>query len=341
MVTIYDIAKQADVSAMTVSRVINNTGRISEKTREKVRKVMEELNYVPNAMARGLVLQKTGILSLLVTDITNPFYTTVARGAEDAARSLGFKLLLGNSDEDANKEKEYIDMILSTRVDGILITPAGDSSKERLETIVRHGTPFVTIDRDVPGIDCDNVVGDSIGGSRKLIDYLAGLGHRVIALVGGSFDVSTARYRYEGYREALAANDLPYDERLVLQANYRMQDMEAAAEQLLSASSAPTAILAGNNMLALGLLQSFRRRGIDVPGQMSIVTFDDFGHRDLIDPLFTTAVQPAYQFGARGIQLLVDRIEGKSSSSTPQQCMLPNSLVIGSSTGVPRSNGTL
>ncbi|MWC28684.1 LacI family DNA-binding transcriptional regulator [Paenibacillus sp. MMS18-CY102] len=339
MVTIYDIAKQAEVSAMTVSRVINNTGRISEKTREKVRKVMEELNYVPNAMARGLVLQKTGILSLLVTDITNPFYTTVARGAEDAARSLGYKLLLGNSDEDGEKEKEYIDMILSTRVDGILITPAGDSSKDRLEAIVRHGTPFVTIDRDVPGIACDHVIGDSVGGARKLIDYLASLGHRIIALVGGSFDVSTARDRHEGYREALAANGLPYDERLVLQANYRMQDMEDAAEQLLLAAPMPTAILAGNNMLALGLLQAFRRRGIDVPGHLSIVTFDDFGHRDLIDPLFTTAVQPAYQFGMIGIQMLVGRIEGKYGS-LPQTSMLPNSLVIGSSTSVPRQEGS-
>jgi len=334
MITIYDIAKHANVSAMTVSRVINNTGRISDKTRMKVRQVMAELNYVPNAMARGLVLQKTNIVSLLVTDITNPFYTTVARGAEDAARSLGYKLLLGNSDENTDKEKEYIDTILSTRVDGVLLTPAGDRSKTHLEALARHGTPYVALDRDVPGIVCDSVVGDSFGGARKLIDYLVSLGHRHIALVGGAFDVSTARERHQGYKEALEANGLAYDERLVFQTGYRMQDMEAAAERLLTLSPAPTAVLAGNNVTALGLLQSFRRRSIDVPGRISIVTFDDLGYRDLIDPLFTTAVQPAYKFGELGIQMLIDRIEGRSEAA-PRRLVLPNGLLIGGSTGVP------
>lgn len=335
MVTIYDIAKQANVSAMTVSRVINNTGRISDKTRAKVRHVMEEMNYVPNAMARSLVLQKTNIVSLLVTDITNPFYTTLARGAEDAARAHGYKLLLGNSDEDLIKEKEYIETILSTRVDGVLLTPASDSSKEQLEALMRHGTPFVAIDRDVPGITCDAVVGDSVGGARKLIDHLAELGHRVIALVGGTFDVSTARERHDGYREALEANGLTYDEQLVFQTGYRLQDMEQAVEQLLNLNPAPTAILAGNNLLALGLLQSFRRRGIETPAQVSIVTFDSLGYRDLIDPLFTTAEQPAYRFGELGITMLIERIEGRAEIQ-PRRKVLPNELIIGSSTGQPQ-----
>lgn len=115
MVTIYDIAQHANVSAMTVSKVINNTGRISEQTRKRVKKVMEELNYIPNSNARSLVLQQTKILSLLITDITNPFYTSLARGAEDTAKRLGYRLLFGNSDEDYLKEQDYVDMVLSTR----------------------------------------------------------------------------------------------------------------------------------------------------------------------------------------------------------------------------------
>jgi LacI family transcriptional regulator len=120
LVTIYDVAKEANVSAMTVSRVINNKGRISEATRDRVCKIMDELGYVPNTVARSLVLQKTKMLSLLITDTTNPFYTTITRGAEDAAMHFGYKLLFGNSDENINKEKDYLDMILSTRVDGVL-----------------------------------------------------------------------------------------------------------------------------------------------------------------------------------------------------------------------------
>ncbi|WP_307719404.1 LacI family DNA-binding transcriptional regulator [Paenibacillus xylaniclasticus] len=334
MITIYDIAKRANVSAMTVSRVINNTGRISDKTRMRVRKVMEELNYVPNAMARGLVLQKTNILSLLVTDITNPFYTTVARGAEDAARAHSYKLLLGNSDENIDKEKEYIDTILSTRVDGVLLTPASDHSIRNLEALTRYGAHYVALDRDVPGIECDSVVGDSIGGARKLVDYLVSLGHRHIAHVGGSFDVSTARERYQGFKEAMEANGLPYHEELVLQTGYRLQDMESATDWLLSLSPVPTAVLAGNNVTAIGLLQSFQRRSIDVPGHISIVTFDDFGYRDLVDPLFTTAAQPAYQFGELGIQMLIERIEGRADS-VPRRIVLPNELRIGRSTSAP------
>ena len=138
MVTIYDIAAKAGVSAMTVSRVINNTGKISDKTRAKVRRVMEELNYVPNQMARSLVLQQSNLLFLLITDITNPFYTTLARGAEDAARKYGYRLLFGNSDESLEKEKDYMDTILTTRVDGVLVAPAGDPSLPHLETLRKH-----------------------------------------------------------------------------------------------------------------------------------------------------------------------------------------------------------
>ncbi|MGG4034147.1 LacI family DNA-binding transcriptional regulator [Paenibacillus cisolokensis] len=329
MVTIYDIAKKANVSAMTVSRVINNTGRISEKTRLKVQKVMEELHYVPNATARSLVLQRTMTLSLLITDITNPFYTTVARGAEDAARENGYKLLLGNSDESVDKEREYIDTVLSTRVDGVLITPSGDRSRPHLETLARHGIPFVILDREVPGIACDCVLGDSVGGARKLVDYLIGLGHRRIALVNGSPEVSTARDRLAGYRQALAERGIGFDPAYVMESNYRPQDAEAAAERLLSLSPSPTAVFAANNLLALSLLQSLRKRGIGVPEELSIVTFDDFGYMSVLDPFFTLVAQPAYEFGRQGISLLIERIENRDAP--PRRIVLPNELTTGRS----------
>jgi len=208
MVTIYDIAAKAGVSAMTVSRVINNTGKISDKTRLKVQRVMEELHYVPNQMARSLVLQQSNLLFLLITDITNPFYTTLARGAEDAAKLQGYRLLFGNSDGSVEKEKDYLDTILTTRADGVLVAPAGDPSLPHLETLRKHRIPFVLLDREVPGIDSDVVLGDSKEGARKLVNHLVAMGHRRIAFINGSYEVSSARVRLEGYREALKLNDI-------------------------------------------------------------------------------------------------------------------------------------
>ncbi|MFD0692980.1 LacI family DNA-binding transcriptional regulator [Paenibacillus sp. GCM10027628] len=331
MITIYDIAEKAGVSAMTVSRVINNTGRISEATRKRVRKVMEELHYIPNSMARSLVLQKTNILSLLITDITNPFYTTIARGAEDAAKRSGFRLLFGNSDENYAKEKDYVDMILSTRVDGVLFAPTGDDSLEHLLQLQKHNIPFVVLDREVPGIEADVVLGDSKEGARKLVEHLIGLGHRRIALINGSQDVSTARLRHLGYREAHTLNGLPIDDSLIIHVNYRDFHDESALDALLKQPEPPTAIFAANNMLAVGVIQALRKRGLQVPQDLSVACFDDFVHAEAINPFLTVAAQPAYQFGSLGMQLLIERIEGETVQVN-RKLILPCELQIRAST---------
>lgn len=331
MITIYDIAEKAGVSAMTVSRVINNTGRISEATRKRVKKVMEELHYIPNSMARSLVLQKTKILSLLITDITNPFYTTIARGAEDAALRAGYRLLFANSDEDYAKEKDYVDMMLSTRVDGVLFAPTGDRSFENLQQLQKHNIPFVVLDREIPGIEADVVLGDSKEGARKLVEHLIELGHRRIAMINGSPDVSTARLRYTGYREAHLLNGLTVEDSLVAHFNYRDFHDESALDELIHHEDPPTAIFAANNMLAVGVIQALRKRGLQVPGDLSVVCFDDFGHADSINPFLTVASQPAYQFGALGMQLLIERIEGDLTQEN-RKMILPSELLIRSST---------
>lgn len=331
MVTIYDIAKKANVSAMTVSRVINNSGRISDKTRVKVKKIMEELNYVPNSTARSLVKQETKMISLLITDITNPFYTTLARGAEDAAMQLGYKLLFGNSDESLQKEKEYVDIILSTRVDGVLFAPAGDCSTEHLIALKRHSIPFVLLDREVPGIESDMVVGESKEGARQLVEHLISLGHRRIGLVNGSSTISTARQRYAGYWEALKLNDIPFDDRLVMELGYKQLQDTSLLDPLLNLDDPPTAIFAANNFLAAGIVGALRSRHIRVPDDMSIACFDDLGIASQLNPFLTVVAQPAYQFGYLGIQLLVERIQNKSSVDW-KKIILPTELICREST---------
>jgi len=334
MVTIYDVAKKANVSAMTVSRVINNTGRISEKTRQKVKKAMAELHYVPNSMARSLVVQETKILSLLITDITNPFFTTVARGAEDAAKRYGYRLLFGNSDENLDKESDYVDMVLSTRVDGVLFAPAGDRSAVHLEKLTKHNVPFVIIDREVPGAACDMIIGNSRHGARQLTEHLIALGHRRIALINGSSEISTARDREAGYVEALKLNGIEIDRSLIAQTGYKQFDATDVLHRWLSMPDRPTAVFAANNFLALGVIHSLRGMGLSVPDDMSVVCFDDLGLASTLDPFLTVAAQPAYQFGSMGIQLLIERIRGNAGPE-PRKIILPAELVIRRSSAPP------
>ncbi|MFF2091085.1 LacI family DNA-binding transcriptional regulator [Paenibacillus sp. NPDC058174] len=332
MVTIYDIAAKANVSAMTVSRVINNTGRISEKTKAKVKKVMEEMNYVPNQMARSLVLQQTRILFLLITDITNPFYTTLSRGAEDAATKNGYRLLFGNSDENLEKEAGYMNTILTTRVDGVLIAPTGDPSLPHLEQLRLHNIPFVLLDREVPGIECDIVLGDSKEGARQLVDQLASQGHKHIALVNGSSSVSSARMRRLGYEEALKLNGLPLDEERVFETSFGPRsDLTGLDAWISSLDPLPSAIVAGNNVLAVEVIGLLRKRGLRIPEDISIVCFDDFGPYSEIDPFITVVAQQAYQFGYMGMQMLIDRIQNREDAGPWKKIVLPAELVVRSS----------
>lgn len=329
MVTIYDIAAKASVSAMTVSRVINNTGKISEKTRAKVKRVMEELNYVPNQTARSLVLQQTKLLFLLITDIMNPFYTTLARGAEDAAKKSGYQLLFGNSDESLEKESYYVTTILKARVDGVLVAPAGDPSLPHMESLRKHNVPFVLLDREVPGIECDIVLGDSKEGARMLVEHLVSQGHRRIAMVNGSPSISSARLRLQGYQDGLKLGDLLFDERYLYETSFGpMNDLTEMEQWIEQMDPLPTAIVAGNNVLAVEVMRLLRGRGINVPDDMSIVCFDDLGPYSEIEPFLTVAAQQAYQFGYMGMQMLIERIQERQTALPWKKVVLPADLII-------------
>ncbi|CAM4066188.1 LacI family transcriptional regulator [Paenibacillus alkaliterrae] len=329
MVTIYDIAAKASVSAMTVSRVINNTGKISEKTRAKVKRVMEELNYVPNQTARSLVLQQTKLLFLLITDIMNPFYTTLARGAEDAAKKSGYRLLFGNSDESLEKESDYVTTILIARVDGVLVAPAGDPSLPHMESLRMHNVPFVLLDREVPGIECDIVLGDSKEGARMLVEHLVSQGHRRIAMVNGSPSISSARLRLQGYQDGLKLNDLSYNDRYVYETSFGpLNDLSEMEQWIDRMDPPPTAIVAGNNVLAVEVMRLLRGRGISVPDDMSIVCFDDLGPYSEIEPFLTVAAQQAYQFGYMGMKMLIERIQERETTLPWKKIVLPADLII-------------
>src|SRR5690606_31468148 len=181
------------------------------------------------------------------------------------------KLLFGNSDEDYGKEKDYVDMVLSTRVDGVLFAPAGDRSAEHLQSLRRHNIPFVLLDRDVPGIEADQVLGDNREGARRLVEHLIEIGHKRIAMINAKQDVSTARLRYNGYIEALKLNDIPFDPALVHEAGYTLVEDSGLVDELFAVPNPPTAVFAANNFLALAVIRALRTRSIRVPEHLSVV----------------------------------------------------------------------
>lgn len=329
MITIYDIAKKANVSAMTVSRVINKSGKISDATKKKVEAVIKELNYIPNNSARNLITKKTKILSLMITDISNPFFTNVARGAEDKAMQMGYQLLLCNSDENFEKESKYMDMLISTGSDGVLIAPANDSSKKNIRKLSKYGIPFVLIDRNIQDLECDQVLSNNETTTRMLMEHLISQGHNKIAIINGPLDVSTARERHQAYLDTLKIHGVSINKNLIMESQFQDSDVSSSIQQLLDLpeSERPTAIFATNNFIGMNTIKSLYKNNIKVPEEMAVVSYDGIPNYTENESKLTVAEQPAYNFGYFGIQLLIERIEG-TAPEKPRKIVLPADIHI-------------
>jgi LacI family transcriptional regulator len=331
LATISDVAKQAGVSPVTVSRVINNARNVSPATRERVERAIEELGYVPNVAARSLRSKRTRALALVVPDITNPFWTTVARGVEDAAQSHDYSVLLCNTDENPTKQLRYLDVVASQRVDGVIIAPC-DSDVRNLAKLRNRSVPTVVIDRRVEGWDVDSVYGDSISGARALVQHLIELGHKQIAMISGPPKASTAEDRVAGYRIALAEAGIPLDPRLIRRGEFRSVSGERLTYQILDEGLRPTAIFAANNAIAIGVIDALEKRGLSIPQDVAVVCFDDFHNASRFFPFLTVVVQPAYDMGMNAAQLLLSRLETQVNLQ-PRHVVLPTRLLIRYSCG--------
>src|SRR5258708_8398010 len=260
MSTIGDVAKRAGVSKMTVSRVVNNSGYFSQDTRERVEQAIAELGYVPNTLARSLRFKQTKTIALVLTDITNPFFTTVARGVEDTASEQGFSVMFCNTDESETEEAEYLNVLLQKQVDGVLLVPANCSS-ESVAFLRDRGTPVVVLDRRISDDRVDVVRGDSEQGAYQLVRYLLELGHRRIAVLNGPQSISTAADRVVGYRRALAEAGLQADIDRVFYDQFTQESGYQMAQQALAQSPRPTALFAATNFIASGAFRALREVG--------------------------------------------------------------------------------
>jgi LacI family transcriptional regulator len=333
-VTIRDVARHAGVSPMTVSRVINATGTVSRETRGRVEEAIAALGYVPSRLARGLSAQRTGTLAVLVPDVANPFFTLIVRAAEDVARRADFRVLLCDTRADLAIEREVIEEMIAHRVEGLVIAPVSDRSRDPLRRLEAFGIPFVLVDRTVPGVDADAVLGESRAGAQRLVEHLIRLGHRRIGMIVESDLVSTARERRLGYEAALAAAEIPLDPALVVESTVDPSGGLAGMRSLLELDDRPTALFAVNNLVAVGAIEAVRAAGLEVPDDVALVCFDDIEYASRLYPFLTVMEQPAETFGTLGTQLLLERVGGRAPERK-RIVVLPADFVVRRSCGTP------
>ena len=308
--TIRDVANWAGVSVVTVSRVINRSGIVSDETRRAVEAAIKELDYVPNVFARGLRRGRSNLLALVITNILNPFWTTLARGVEDRAAENGLSVILCNTDNNIDDEREYLTVLLQQQVDGMIVAPAmGDGTN--LSLLSKRGVPYVMIDRRAVAQDGDIVLCDNIAPAYRLTKHLIDQGHRRIAIIVGPKEVSTARERFIGYLEALEESGIAAVEALIKRGapNDQKTGYDLTME-LLSLEEPPTALFVADNLVCIGTIVALREGGVQVPGDVSLASFDEISQYADAYPFLTVANQPAYEMGVTATELLLERLSG-------------------------------
>ena len=336
--TIKDVAVEAQVSVATVSRVVNGSASVRPTVRQRVEAAVGKLGYQPNALASGLRRKSTLTVGLVVNNIYNPFYAELTKGVEDVARLYGYSIILCNSGTNPEQERRYLEVLLSRRVDGIIISPTGGNRKA-FERVVANGVPMVQVDRQVPGLQVDTVVVDNRQGVREAILHLVALGHRRIGAIVGPSGISTGRERLAGYLESLQEAGLPVIDELVKEGDFLKQSGYRLFGELMSLGQPPTAVFTANNEMAAGSLLAARERGLRLPDDLAFVTYDDPDWSVLVDPPLTVVRQPVYAVGTTAANRLFDHLR-QPEVSGPVHVVLAPQLIIRRSSGVKQDHGS-
>src|ERR1700682_6702305 len=310
--SIYDVARESGVSVFTVSAVVNKKSHVGKRLREDVEAAIRKLHYRPNLLARSLAKQETHTIVMIVTDISTPLFPMVVRGAEDAAQKNGYNLLLCNSDDNAEKEANALQLLLSKRVDGILLTKAAaDFNPAMMRMISMANIPLVLVMRTCPKLTKDAVITDDYKGACEAVCDLARAGRQRIGLIGGPRKVSNGKARWQGFHDALLASGLRYDPELVIEGDYRLESGYRAGHVLLS--HRPDGIYVANHLMTIGLLKAADEMGLRCPEDYGLVSFDDYPWLGIFRPRLTTVELPKHQLGSEAAELLIKRIAGDRS----------------------------
>lgn len=333
MVKIKDVADAAGVSTATVSRVLSNKPHVRKEVKARVMKVVKELNYRPNRVARSLRSRKSAIIGLIVSDIENPFFHQVSRAVEDAAHEQGYSVMLCNNDEDPDKEQRYLHLIRDENLAGVILSPTRQTADEFSEAAALN-KPMVVIDRQVRNHEVDNVLIDNAQAAHTLVSHLIEHGARRIGAIFG-IGSTTGRDRRKGFLQALKDNDIKPCNELVKYANPRDEDGYDTAMKLLELPEPPDAIMTSNSLLAAGALRALQKKRMAIPEDIVFASFDETTWTRLVDPPLTVIEQPTHEIGRTATEMLIKRIQDPTRSH--REVILKAKLIVRKSCGCQKS----
>lgn len=332
MIKMEDVAKRARVSTSTVSHVLNGTRKVSAKTVEAVQRAVQDLGYIPNTLARSLARSRTNTIGVAISALSNHYFSETVHAIETECAHHGIMMLFVDTHDDPVQELRVVQALHHRRVDGILLAPCSDPRQAALAYLHSNAIPSVLVDRmAVDGFDQVGV--ENLQSTCELVTHLIGHGHRRIGMIAGQRGLSTTRERIEGYRQALAEADLPWDPQLLIDGESNSESARVSTSALLRLNAPPTAILAANNLMTIGAMHALRDANIEVPGQMALVGFDDFDWADFFLPRLSVIAQPVQALGARAVQLLLQRIDAPEGKRVSER--LTPTLRIRNSCGCP------
>lgn len=328
MVTIQEVAKAAEVSVATVSRVLNNSPSVNPETRERVQEVIERLNYSPNLLGRNLRRSETKMILVLLPSISNPFYSKIVRGIEDVASRNSYNVMLCNTNSDLQKEKVYIDLLRNRLADGMILM-ASTLDRHELSQIGAQ-FPVVQCCEYKEGAKVSHVSIDNVEAAYKMTKHLIDLGHKRIGLITNSNQYVSSAQREEGYKRALKENNIKLDSDLIKYGDYSFRSGMLAAKEFLVMKEMPTAIFAISDIMAIGVIKELKNNGLRVPEDMAVAGFDNISMASMYDPSLTTVSQHQYGLGGTSMELLLKQI--REELKEPQDALLEYELIIREST---------
>ncbi|TWT13878.1 LacI family DNA-binding transcriptional regulator [Reyranella sp. CPCC 100927] len=328
---IKDIARRARVSPATVSRALSDSGLVAEPTLSRIREAARTLNYRPNVSARNLRTRRSMAVLMVVRDIGNPFYLDIVKGVEAAARASGYVVLMGNTENDPEREVEYFDMLRDGHADGMILMTGKlpGFGSDRLAD-----RPVVVASEIIDGTDFPHVQIDNVAAAATAVRHLIDLGHRRIAHISGPVPEVLSVHRQQGYRKAMAAAGLRAPRGYIQRGDYLLASGRACCQALLDLPAPPTAIFCANDEMAFGAIHELHQRGHDVPRDFSVVGFDDLYLSEAFYPPLTTISQPRADIGRRAMTTLLDVMSGERRARTP--VILPTELKVRGTTSSPR-----
>jgi LacI family transcriptional regulator len=326
-VTLKDIAKEAGVSTTTVSRALNNKDDIKPPTKEKILKIVKQMGYTPNAVARGLKIKRTETIGVVIADISDPFFAPIVKGIEKAARQEGYHLILCDTDENYETEREALKTLIEKRVDGLLITPTQTGYHDIVE-LKKKKIPFVLLGRhfDFELLETDYVCTDDVKGALSATTYLIERGHRRILFINGPNYICSAKERLAGYKRALLEAGVEIDESLIREGGIKMEDGYRIMKEELEKASRFTAVFAYSDFVALGVIRALKEARLEIPRDLAVVGYDDIDVTSFLEVPLTTVRIPKYELGVEGFKLLKKKMAGEVDS--PKKVIFSTELVV-------------